>query len=71
MQSFADDALSACPECGKPCHRIISAFAVCHRVGDILSSKNLQAKGFTQYKKTDEGKYEKSFGDGPNLINRD
>ena len=71
MQSFDDDPLTACPECGQPCHRVISAFAVCNRVGDVLSDKNLKAKGFTQYKKTDEGKYQKTFGDGPNLINRD
>lgn len=72
IQSFNDEPLTACPECGKPCHRVFSTFAMNTRLGgDMLSNKNLEAKGFTQYKKTSDGTYEKSFGSGPELPNPD
>lgn len=67
IQSFDAEALTECQECGQSCHRVLSSFAVCNRVGDILSTKNLKDKGFTQYKKTDDGTYRKSFGPGPEL----
>ncbi len=72
IQSFHDEPLTKCPVCGRPCHRVFSTFAMNTRLGgDMLSAKNLEAKGFTQYKKTSDGKYEKSFGGGPDMINRD
>ena len=40
-------------------------------VRDMLSSKNLSRRGLTQYKKAGDGYYEKTAGDGPQVINRD
>ena len=71
IQAMNDEPLTACPECGQSCHRVLSAFAVSNRPGDILSPKNLEAKGFTQYKKSGDGTYDKTFGKGPSQINRD
>ena len=72
IQSFHDEPLTKCPECGNPCHRIFSTFAMNTRLGgDMLSNKNLESKGFTQYKKSSDGKYEKTFGSGPDMIKRD
>lgn len=69
IQAFSAEPLKQCPDCQQPCHRVLSTFAVTGQ--DILSSKSLESKGFTQYKKAGDGYYEKSFGDGPNSIRRD
>ena len=71
IQRFEDDALSQCPTCEKPCHRVPSNFMVTGSTGDILSSTNLEKKGFTQYKKTETGRYEKTFGSGPKIIKKE
>lgn len=60
--------LKKCPECGKPCHRIFSPFSAIKSVRGTLSTKNLARHGFTQYKKAGGGHYEKTCGDGPNVI---
>lgn len=67
-QRMRDQPLSACPECGKPIERVISAPAV-HRP-DSLSNKSLAAKGFTKYVKAGDGYYEKKTGAGPDVIKR-
>lgn len=72
IQTMSEDPLTECPECGQPCHRVFSSFAMNTRLGgDMLSNKNLEAKGFTQYKKGSDGNYSKTFGSGPDMINRD
>ena len=69
LQKAGDPQLTRCPTCDQPCHRVFSAFAVSR--GDILSSTNLESKGFTQYKKAGDGYYEKTAGkEGPNVIKR-
>ncbi len=70
LQSINAASLSECPECGAPCHRVLSSFSMAKSTGDILSKKNLEAKGFTQYKKAGDGRYEKTLGKGPNVIKR-
>ena len=71
LQSMGADALTECPECDGPCHRVISAFAVNKSARDIMSPKNLEQKGFTQYTKAGNGYYEKTAGkEGPDVIRR-
>ena len=36
-----------------------------------LSTKNLERLGFTQYKKAGGGKYEKTAGQGPDMISKE
>ncbi|MHC4402080.1 MAG: FmdB family zinc ribbon protein [Planctomycetota bacterium] len=71
MQRVADPPLRKCPECGRPCHRVFSAFATIKSGKDLLSPGNLEKHGFTQYKRSGDGRYEKTLGDGPDLIKRD
>jgi putative FmdB family regulatory protein len=71
LQSLSEPALTACPQCGKPCHRVFSSFAPIKSTRDVLSAKNLASRGFTQYKRAGGGHYEKTCGDGPNVISRD
>ncbi|MDO4549901.1 MAG: zinc ribbon domain-containing protein [Planctomycetia bacterium] len=72
LQSRTEKALDKCPECGKKCRRLF-----CGRVAaikserDTLSTKNLERHGFTQYKKAGDGFYEKTAGDGPQIISAD
>lgn len=70
LQAFSDPALTACPECHNPCERVISAPN--HRIskGDILSPRNLEAKGFSQYRKVKPGEYKKTAGKGPETLKR-
>jgi putative FmdB family regulatory protein len=63
--------LAKCPQCGRPCHRIISPFAPLKSVRDMLSPKNLEKHGFTQYKRAGDGRYEKTCGEGPRHISGD
>ncbi len=71
LQQLGDEPLGACPQCGKSCHRVFSSFAPIKSTKDMLSPKNLAAKGLTQYKKAGGGHYEKTCGDGPNVIKGD
>jgi putative FmdB family regulatory protein len=70
LQRLGEPALTACPECGQPCHRVFSSFASVKSIGDGLSPTKLAQKGFTQYKRAGDGQYEKTCGQGPDLIGR-
>jgi putative FmdB family regulatory protein len=71
-QGFSEAALTQCPTCGKPVQRIFSTPAIhgAGRSADVLSNKNLAAKGFTKYVKAGDGHYEKAAGSGPDVIKR-
>lgn len=68
LQPLDAEPLTACPECGRPCRRVFSTFASVKSSKDLLSPKNLAAKGFTQYKRAGGGSYEKTCGEGPRVI---
>ncbi len=68
IQPISADSLSECPHCGQPVHRVFSGFAVNKSTKDILSKKNIEEKGFTQYKRAGKGVYEKTAGHGPQII---
>jgi predicted nucleic acid-binding Zn ribbon protein len=75
MQSMSAEALTVHPETGQPIRRIPTAAAVAGRWSEMktsqrLSDRNLAAKGFTKYTKTDTGRYEKTTGTGPDVISR-
>lgn len=71
MQAIDAPPLTECPHCGQPCHRVFSTFGVAKGVRGMLSPKNLEAKGFTQYVKAGNGYYEKTAGkEGPDVIRR-
>ncbi len=76
LQRFDDPPLQQCPTCARPCHRVVSSFATGRsskggpgRKVD-MSTKNLERLGFTQYRKAGGGRYEKTCGEGPPVINR-
>jgi putative FmdB family regulatory protein len=69
MQRIADPKLTACPSCGQPCERRISAVALGGTWS--LSESRIKSSGLTQYKKAGDGVYERTAGSGgPEVIVR-
>lgn len=68
---LSDDELNACPQCGGPIRRCISAPAVISGQSHLLKEAHFSKHGFTQYKKAGGGVYEKTAGDGPRYIGDD
>ena len=61
-QSMRDDALTACPSCGRPVQRMVSLCGVSttQTTNSMLSDKNLKAKGFTKLVNEGGGKFRKT-----------
>lgn len=66
IQSMSEDALTTCPVCGKPVRKIISKPSFI--MATNLSPESTAAKGFTTYRKSGDGTYEKAAGEGPDTI---
>ena len=64
-QRVDDEALTECPDCDSPCRQVLTAFRVGTSIKSILSPKNLDDHGFTQYTRKGKGYYEKTAGEGP------
>ena len=72
LQGHTEQSLEACPVCGNPCRRLYNfRVASMQSERDTLGPKNLAKHGFTQYKKAGDGYYEKTAGDGPQVISGD
>ncbi len=70
IRKISEPKLLACPQCGVAVERIISA-ANLAKSGPSLDPSNLEKHGFTQYRKSGKGVYEKTAGKGPNVISDD
>ena len=70
MQKINEQPLEACPRCGSPIVRLISAASI-PKSGPGLDQHNLEKHGFTQYKRAGKGVYEKTAGKGPRVIKDD
>jgi putative FmdB family regulatory protein len=76
LQRVQEEPLAHCPTCGFACHRVLSSFATARATRSGWSSKadlspsNLERLGFTQYRRAKGGRYEKTCGRGPSVINR-
>lgn len=66
VQSVSENALSVCPTCGKPVKKLISKTSFIMTTN--MSPESVAQKGFTTYRKTGHGTYEKAGGEGPNTI---
>lgn len=74
IQGIHDDAFTVHPETGVPIRRKVTAPWMRKAFGkhdpkQQLSDKNLEQLGFTKYVKGKNG-YEKTAGDGPEMIRR-
>lgn len=70
VRKISDPELTACPECGKPVTQVLSAAGI-SRSGPGLDRENIEKHGFTQYRKSGKGVYEKTAGKGPDMISAD
>ena len=75
VQRMADEALAAHPRTGRPVRRVLQPPGVAQKPGSSLpktslDNKNLERLGFTKYEKASDGKYEKTAGKGPSMIQR-
>lgn len=71
MRKLSEAELSACPRCGGPVRRIISAPGIAAGGVHRLKEGHLEKHGFTQYRKVGKGVYEKTIGKGPKYISSD
>lgn len=72
LQNRDEAELTVCPKCGRPVRKMLNIrVASIKSERDMLSPKNLADHGFTQYKKSGDGFYEKTAGDGPQVISAD
>ena len=71
MQKMSDPDLAACPHCGAPVHRCVSAPAMAMGGAHLLKESHAGKHGFTQYRKIGGGVYEKTTGKGPRYIGAD
>ena len=70
LQKLHEPALLECPRCHAPVRRVISAANVA-KSGPSLEPSNLEKHGFTQYRKSGKGVYQKTAGKGPDVISDD
>jgi hypothetical protein len=76
LQDMDEAPLTAHPETGEPVQRVLSTPNAPRKWADAnakanLSPRNLERMGFTQYKKSGAGTYEKTAGAGPNILARE
>lgn len=70
LQKISDPPVEVCPKCGSAVRRVISAPNLA-KSSPSLDPKNIEKHGFTQYKKSGKGTYEKTAGSGPRTISKD
>ena len=72
VQSMTDDPLTEHPETGQPVRRLFVPFGIGGKLGNpdktLADDSKLEKLGFTKYVKSDDGKYDKVVGKGPDLI---
>jgi putative FmdB family regulatory protein len=66
-QKISEPRLQQCPRCEAPVQRQISAAAIA-KSGPSLDPANIEKHGFTQYRRSGKGVYEKTAGKGPDRI---
>lgn len=68
LQKLSEPALTQCPQCGAAVQRIISAPNVVSGGSHLLKQSHAEKHGFTQYRRSGKGVYEKAYGKGPRYI---
>jgi putative FmdB family regulatory protein len=71
LQRLSDVPLTACPECGAPVARRLSAPNATIGGKHLLKESHAEKHGFTQYRRIGKGIYEKTAGKGPKHISGD
>ena len=67
LHKRGEPELKQCPACKQAVHRVVSAPNLA-KPSPSLAPDNLESHGFTQYRKSGKGTYEKTAGSGPRTI---
>jgi predicted nucleic acid-binding Zn ribbon protein len=69
LQEMSEPPLTHHPETGQPVQRLLHAPSTLRKFGaGNLSDQRLDRLGFTKYQRSGKGTYEKTAGQGPNVI---
>lgn len=71
LERVAAPALTHCTACGQPVRRVVHAAAVVSGQAHVLRDDHVARHGFTKYRRTQKGRYEKVAGEGPDTIGSD
>jgi len=66
LQSIQDEPLKYCPTCGQEVVKVISKAQI--KISKFQGHDHSGSKGFTTYKKSEEGVWEKISGEGVDAI---
>lgn len=69
LQSASEKPLKYCPVCGLSVRRVVSQVSFTMHAG--VDEGKAANKGFTTYRKAESGVYERTAGDGPEIISKD
>ena len=67
LQKLNSEPLKCCPRCNRGVQKVIGAPNISAETPS-LKEKDIEKKGFTQYRKLEKGVYEKTAGKGPDII---
>lgn len=69
MPRSSDVTLERCPKCRAAVHRVLSAVSIGSSEKGLLDDGNVAKAGFSIYRKSDEGTYERTSGSqGPKVL---
>ena len=71
LQRMNAEPVERCPQCGNLVKKVISAPNVVAGKAHLTTDKAAQKGGFTKYKRSGKGVYEKVTGSGPKYISGD
>jgi putative FmdB family regulatory protein len=66
LQEITDEPLNYCPDCGLSVRRVVSR--VSFNLREANPAEHAAKRGFTTWKRSGEGTWEKVAGDGANVI---
>jgi len=67
LQALDDPALAYCPTCGLPVKRVISKVSIARHSGKVDYDKAAR-RGFTTFRRAEQGKWERIAGEGVDAI---
>jgi hypothetical protein len=75
VQKMTDEPLRVHPETGQPVRRVFLPFGVAgvrssNAEKNLADDRKLERLGFTKYVKSDDGKYDKVIGKGPDFLRK-
>jgi hypothetical protein len=76
VEKMTDEPLTKHPETGQPVRRVFVPFSIPSAASEMTAERaladdsKLDRMGFTKYVKSDDGRYEKTVGKGPDLLQR-